>query len=75
MKSARAHKYRENLRNNIKHFEEYAVDGFDLNAITKVAVKAPPREAKIKDLEVNNESKLKLLSGKNCFIRDRTKEG
>ena len=75
MKSARAHKYCKNLRNNLKHFEECVVDGFDLNAITKVAVKVPPREAKIKDFEVNNDSKLKLLSGKNCFIRDGTKEG
>lgn len=74
MNSDRAGKYRRNLEDSIKFFDEHIVEDFDLKAATKTLVKAPPEEAKIKDFELKNESGLKVLSGRNCFIRDGTKD-
>ena len=40
--------------------------------MTTIAFKSLPVEAKIQDIEINNEPTLKVLSERNCYLRDGT---
>ncbi|RPB01471.1 hypothetical protein L873DRAFT_1842436 [Choiromyces venosus 120613-1] len=66
----RAKGYRKNLRDNLSFFEEFIVDGFDLQSVVDSAIKSQPCESSTKGFEVENEPMLRLLSGNNCIIRD-----
>jgi len=72
LKASGAKKYRNNLSKNLSKFEKYIVEGFDLQAATVTALQSAPVEANIPNFETNNEPTLKVLSGRNCYVHDRT---
>jgi len=74
MNSDCAGKHRKNLKDSLQFFEEYIVEDCDLKAATKTSVKVPPSEAKRRDFELNNEGGLKVIAGKNCFVRDEIED-
>ncbi|KAG0137932.1 hypothetical protein HOY82DRAFT_535263 [Tuber indicum] len=70
LNSRRAKEFRKNLEKSLPDFKEHVTPGFKLQEILQTSKKKQPPEAEISDFAESNEEKLKVLSGKNCFVVD-----